>query len=142
MTRSQLLWIAFALLLVGPIAMARTDNPLEQELGKTLPVVVVVPHESDPLLKKVKNALKDRASRKALRDRNMVLYTVVEGQGRRNNRPMEAEQTMAIMKALGLDSRGPAAFVLLGKDGAIRMREGGGVELHHVLAEVDRIALP
>lgn len=65
-------------------------NPLTAERWQTRPVVVVVPQENDPLLAKVRAALKEPALREGFRERDMVLFTVVAGQGRRNGPPQWA----------------------------------------------------
>lgn len=131
---------ALSLSLSAGAALAET-NPLEGERWKTRPVVVVVPQESDPLLAKLRTALKQTAPREAFRERDMVLYTVVAGQGSRNDQPLAAASTAALLKALGLDAAGPAAFVLVGKDGGVKMREGASVQLEEVFAEVDRMPM-
>ncbi|PZQ66087.1 MAG: hypothetical protein DI563_24540 [Variovorax paradoxus] len=125
-----------------PLAAGAADpNPLQAERWKTRPVVVVVPEDDDPLLRKVRAALDRAAGREAFRKREMALYTVVGGRGRRNGRPLAARQTAAMLRALGLDARGPAAFVLVGKDGGVKMREGADVELQAVFDEIDRMPM-
>lgn len=133
---------AAALTLAMPAGAALADaNPLESERWKTRPVVVAVPQENDPLLAKVRAALGETAAREAFREREMVLYTVVAGKGSRNEQPLEPAHTAALLKALGLDAKGPAAFVLVGKDGGVKLREGAGVDLNAVFAEVDRMPM-
>ncbi len=111
------------------------------ERWKTRPVVVVVPAEGDALLRKVESALRQTATREAFIDREMVLYTVVAGQGRRNARPLDAAQTRALLAALTLDAAGPPTFVLVGKDGGVKMTEGPDVDLQAVFAEIDRMPM-
>lgn len=132
--------VALSLALPASALLAQT-NPLEGERWKTRPVVVVVPQDSDPLLAKVRTALGETAGREAFRERDMVLYTVVAGQGRRNEQPLEPARTAALLKALTLDAQGPAAFVLVGKDGGVKLREGAAVDLNEVFAEVDRMPM-
>lgn len=116
-------------------------NPLTAERWQTRPVVVVVPQENAPLLAKVRAALQEPALREGFRERDMVLFTVVAGQGRRNGEPLGAARTAALLKALDLDAMGPATFILVGKDGGVKMKEGPEVDLQAVFAEIDRMPM-
>ncbi|BFO57228.1 DUF4174 domain-containing protein [Acidovorax sacchari] len=117
-------------------------NPLTAEHWQTRPVVVIVPQENDPLLAKVRAALQEPAMREGFRERDMVLFTVVAGQGRRNGQPLGAARTAALLKALDLDARAPATFILVGKDGGVKMKEEGTVvDLQAVFAEIDRMPM-
>ena len=122
-------------------AVFADTNPLQAERWQTRPVVVVVPQEADALLTKVRAALSETSAREAFREREMVLYTVVAGEGRRNDQVLGAAQTAALLKALQLDARGPSTFILVGKDGGVKMREGLAVDLQQVFAEVDRMPM-
>lgn len=124
------------------LAAAAVDrNPLLAERWKTRPVVVVVPTAQDPLLKKIETAIEETAVREAFLDRDMVLYTVVAGEGSRDKRPLAPDQTHALLKVLNLKASGPAAFVLVGKDGGTKMSEGADVDLKAVFAEIDRMPM-
>ncbi|MDA8448280.1 DUF4174 domain-containing protein [Acidovorax sp. NCPPB 3859] len=116
-------------------------NPLIAERWQTRPVAVVVPQENAPLLAKVRAALQEPALREGFRERDMVLFTVVAGQGRRNGEPLGAARTAALLKALDLDAMGPATFILVGKDGGVKMKEGPEVDLQAVFAEIDRMPM-
>lgn len=116
-------------------------NPLTAERWQTRPVVVVVPQENAPLLAKVRAALREPALREGFRERDMVLFTVVAGQGRRNGEPLGAARTAALLRALNLDAMGPATFILVGKDGGVKMKEGPEVDLQAVFAEIDRMPM-
>ncbi|WP_315125954.1 DUF4174 domain-containing protein [Comamonas antarctica] len=131
---------ALSLALLATAALAE-PHPLEGERWKTRPVVVVVPRDSDPLLAKLRAALDATSGREAFRERDMVLYTVVAGKGSRNDQPLAPAHTAALLQALELDAQGPAAFVLVGKDGGVKLREGAGVDLNEVFAEVDRMPM-
>jgi len=132
--------MAFGLAL--PAASAVADaNPLVAERWKTRPVVVVVPTAGDALLQRVHAALQEPAMREAFRERDMALYTVVAGQGRRNGKDLSASSTTALLAALDLPPEGPATFVLVGKDGGVKMKEGADVDLRAVFAEIDRMPM-
>jgi ABC-type sugar transport system substrate-binding protein len=141
-TSSRLLKSALAALSIAmPFAAAADTNPLVAERWKTRPVVVVVPAAGDPLLRKVEAALRQTATREAFIDREMVLYTVVAGEGRRNDNAMAPAQTRALLDALKLEAAGAPTFVLVGKDGGVKMTEGAGVDLQAVFAEIDRMPM-
>lgn len=120
---------------------ASDDNPLVAERWKTRPVVVVVPRPGDAMLERVRSTLRQTAPREAFIEREMVLYTVVAGEGRRNETPLNARQTRALLGALKLDAAGPPTFVLVGKDGGVKMTEGAEVDLDAVFAEIDRMPM-
>lgn len=134
--------VVFALLCAVPLVAAAADgNPLVAERWKTRPVVVVVPAPGDALLTRVESALRQTATREAFIDREMVLYTVVGGKGRRNDKALGAAQTRALLDALRLDPAGPPTFLLIGKDGGTKMTEGPDVDLQAVFAEIDRMPM-
>ncbi|MDP9898783.1 DUF4174 domain-containing protein [Variovorax ginsengisoli] len=138
----RLKFAVFALWLAVPLAAAAVEsNPLVAERWKTRPVVVVVPAPGDALLARVESALRQTATREAFLDREMVLYTVVGGKGRRNGRALSATHTGALLNALQLDPAGPPTFLLIGKDGGIKMTEGPDVDLQAVFAEIDRMPM-
>lgn len=130
--------LSIALPLTG---IAADQNPLVAERWKTRPVVVVVPQPGDPLLENVNATLQKTASREAFRERDMALFTVVAGKGERNGSPLDSGQTQALLQALKLDAGGPATFVLVGKDGGVKMTEGRDVDLQAVFAEIDRMPM-
>ncbi|RYF31481.1 MAG: DUF4174 domain-containing protein [Comamonadaceae bacterium] len=135
--------LASALVLATPLAAsaADRDNPLVAERWKTRPVVVVVPKRDDALLQRVESALEQTATREAFKDREMVLYTVAAGEGRRNHERLSAGQTKALLGALKLKAAGPPTFILVGKDGGVKMTEGEDVDLGAVFAEIDRMPM-
>lgn len=142
MTTRPLMQAALLGALALPVGAALADaNPLIAERWKTRPVVVVVPEPDHPLLRKVRSTLDDTQGREAFREREMALYTVVAGRGSRNGQALDASQTTELLRALQLDARGPAAFVLVGKDGGVKLREGSDVDLQEVFAEIDRMPM-
>lgn len=143
MTTRPLMQAALLSALVLPVgaAVAADSNPLTAERWKTRPVVVVVPEPEDPLLRKVRATLDDTKGREAFREREMALYTVVAGRGSRNGQALDASQTTVLLRALQLDARGPAAFVLVGKDGGVKLRAGADADLQEVFREIDRMPM-
>jgi hypothetical protein len=123
------------------LAASPTDNPLLAERWKTRPVVVVVADRNDALLRRLERTLQQTAVREAFIEREMVLYTVAAGEGRRNDKPLDSRRTRALLEALKLDAKGPPTFVLVGKDGETKMVEGADVDLNAVFAEIDRMPM-
>ncbi len=139
-------WSLFAIGVVFVVPMvaaaaAAPENPLVAERWKTRPIVVVVPTGQDALLRRIESALARTATREAFIDREMVLYTVVAGVGRRDGKPLGAAATRAMLAALGVAADAPATFLLVGKDGGIKMTEGADVDLDRVFAEIDRMPM-
>lgn len=135
--------MASMLLAIVPFqtALAAEDNPLRAERWKTRPVVVVVPATGHPLIRRIEAALAQPAAREAFIEREMVLYTIEAGEGRRNGKPIGGPRTRAMLAALDLDANGPPTFVLVGKDGGVKMQEGAEVDLQAVFAEIDRMPM-
>ena len=142
MTHRLILRTAMALGLCAPLASALADqNPLVEERWKTRPVVVVVPRADAPLLAQVRAALAEPAMREGFIERDMALYTVVAGEGRRNDQPLGPARTRALLQALQLQAQGPETFVLVGKDGGVKRRDRPPVDLREIFAEVDRMPM-
>ena len=139
------MWRAIAFAMVLPIvpshAASPTDNPLAAERWQSRPIVVVVPASDRALLRRVESALERPATRAAFVEREMVLYTVEAGQGRRNGLVMTREQTHDLLRALELNPDGPPTFVLVGKDGGVKLVKGNDVDLDQVFATIDRMPM-
>ncbi|MGI4777295.1 MAG: DUF4174 domain-containing protein [Janthinobacterium lividum] len=71
----------------------------------------------------------------------MVFYTVVAGVGRRDGKLLGATRTLAMLRALGVAADAPPTFLLVGKDGGVKMTEGTDVDLDAVFAEIDRMPM-
>lgn len=134
--------LAIALPMVPPAhAAPPNDNPLAAERWHTRPLVVVVPASDRALLRRVESALENTTTREAFAEREMVLFSVEAGQGRRSGVALTGNQTCALLRALKLRSDGPPAFVLVGKDGGVKMTEGHNVDLAEVFAAIDRMPM-
>jgi hypothetical protein len=122
-------------------ASAADGNPLDAERWKTRPLVVVAPRADDPMLAGVRDALSTSAMRDAFLDREMVLYTVVAGEARRNDQPLPPAQAAALLAALSLTADGPATAVLVGKDGGAKLRQQGRVDFGEILPTIDAMPM-
>lgn len=111
------LTLAALLIVAGPVLAADSDQPLAQELGKSLPLVIVAPSAADPTLRGLNEALKDPATQVAFKERSLVLFTVVSMLGRREDAPLEQQTTMALIRELKLGASRGTKVILVGKDG-------------------------
>jgi hypothetical protein len=133
-----------ATLLAGAslVAGATDANPLVAELWRTRPLVVVVPSAQHPLLTSVQVQLRKAESRDAFQEREMVLFTVIGGEGRRDGQPLTADQTRGLLQALNLKASSPAAVFLIGKDGGIKLTERGEhIALASLFALIDTMPM-
>ena len=107
------------------------NNPLVTERWQTRPLVVVIPGPEHPMLQDLQSQLRDPALQQEFQELEMVLFTVVAGRGQRAGVPMTPAQTNSLLVALSVVGDAPAQVFLIGKDGGVKLREGG-----------DRISLP
>ena len=133
-----------ATLLAGAslLAGATDTNPLLAEQWRTRPLVVVAPSAQHPLLTSVQAQLRQAESRDAFQAREMVLFTVVGAEGRRDGQPLTADQTRSLLQAVNLKASSPAAVFLIGKDGGIKLTEHGDqIELASLFALIDTMPM-
>lgn len=124
--------LAVGLLVTAGITDVIADNnPLVAERWKTRPLVVVIPGPEHPMLQDLQSQLRDPAMQQQFQEREMALFTVVAGRGQRAGVPMTPAQTNSLLFALGAAADGPGQVLLIGKDGGVKLREGG-----------DRVLLP
>ncbi|MYZ44714.1 DUF4174 domain-containing protein [Achromobacter sp. KS-M25] len=116
-------------------------NPLEAERWQSRPLVLVAPSADDPLVRSIEGALSQTSVRRDFDDREMVLFTVLAGKGARNDMALSAQQTQALLRALGLKADGPATLVLVGKDGGEKMTEVGHASLQDIFPVIDAMPM-
>jgi hypothetical protein len=122
----------------APTAASPPGNPLHAERWKTRPLVVVVPAADAPLLTQVRRTLEQPAARAGFIEREMVLYTVVDGKGARDGQLLTPAQTGAMLAALGLPPGAGATLALVGKDGGTKLVERDeAFDLQRIFALVD-----
>ena len=123
-------------------AGAAEANPLVPEQWRTRPLVVVAPSARHPLLTGLQAQLRQASVRSAFQERDMVLFTVIGGQGRRDGQPLSAEQTGGLLQALNLTASSPATALLIGKDGSTKLTEQGDhLALASVFALIDTMPM-
>lgn len=133
------LTFATLLAIVAPLAVA-DDAPLALDLGKFRPLVVIAPSTADPILRGLNEALKDPATQAGFKERNLVLYSVAGMVGKRDDKFLEQQTTMALIRELSLGARNGTQVVLMGKDGEKHPIENDGtLEMSKVFAAVDQL---
>lgn len=137
--------VAVALALAGssvcPTLAGEAGNPLVAERWKTRPLVIIAPNANDPTLLGLQQALEKPANREAFVEREMVLYAIVAGAGRRNNRTLTSLETDALLKALAVDARGPTKVILIGKDGGKKVEQNGSIDPATLFEIVDAMPM-
>ncbi|MCG8293147.1 DUF4174 domain-containing protein [Pseudomonas entomophila] len=105
------------LALAGPLYAADSDAPLAKELGKARPLVIIAPSTADPTLRGLNQALEDPATKAGFTERNLVLYSVANMMGKREDKNLEQQATMALIRELKLGASKGTKVILVGKDG-------------------------
>lgn len=119
LVRSLTLATLFAF--AGPLLAADSDAPLAKELGKARPLVVIAPSTADPTLRGLNQALEDPATKAGFAERNLVLYSVAGMMGKREDKNLEQQTTMALIRELKLGASKGTKVILVGKDGERHM---------------------
>ena len=135
--------LAATLLAGASLWAGATDaNPLVAEQWRTRPLVVVALSAQHPLPAGLQAQLRQASVRGAFQERDMVLFTVLGGQGRRDGQPLTAGQTGGLLQALNLTASAPATALLVGKDGSTKLTEQGDhIALAAVFALIDTMPM-
>ena len=137
---AALVFACLPLFAVDACAAAGAD-PLAAEQWKTRPLVVAAPTADAPIITGVTRALASTAISDAFADREMVLYTVVGDEARRNGQLLPPGSASALAKALSLDLRGQGEAVLVGKDGGVKLRQQGRVDFDKIFPTIDAMPM-
>ncbi len=131
--------LAAGLISSAATALAVADeNPLAAERWQTRPLIVVSPSPDHPMLQSLRLQLRSTVMQQGFQEREMVLYTVVAGQGRRADLPLGAAQTHHLLAGLGVVADGSARAFLVGKDGGIKLQQDGGdISLSAIFTLID-----
>ncbi|MFD2641720.1 DUF4174 domain-containing protein [Pseudomonas japonica] len=133
------LTLAVLLAIAGPLFA--DDKPLDQDLGRARPLVIIAPTSADPLLRGINEALKDPANQAGFKERNLVLYSIAGMVGKREDKNLEQQTTMALIRQVSRGARTGTQVTLVGKDGTQHpLDNDGSLEVAKIFAAVD--ALP
>lgn len=135
------LLILASLLVTGMAQAVEVPSPLEQDRGKFRPLVIFARADSDQTLVTLKKALEDPANQKSFNERNMVLYTIVGINGKREGKDLEPQSTMALIRGLkpGMIIENKAKVILIGKDGEQKNETVGEVDLKALFKTIDSL---
>lgn len=111
------LTLAALFTIAGPLSAADSDAPLAKEMGKSRPLVVIAPSSADPTLRGLNEALKNPATQAGFAERNLVLFSVAGMVGKREDKSLEQQATMALIRELKLGASKGTKVILVGKDG-------------------------
>lgn len=128
-----------ALAFASPLLAADSDSPLNQDRGRSRPLIVIAPSTVDPTFLSLKMALAEPDNRKAFDERNMVLYTVINTIGQRNGKDLDAQSTMALIRELKLGAGAQTKIILVGKDGEKKLEHAGAIEPKELFSAVDQL---
>ncbi|QVM98760.1 MULTISPECIES: DUF4174 domain-containing protein [unclassified Pseudomonas] len=126
----------------GPALAADSDDPLARDLNKARPLVVLAPSTADPTLRELNKALEDPASKAAFEERKLVLYSVAGMIGKRDDKFMDQQETMALIRRFKFSARDTMVtqVVLVGKDGEQhRIEHTGTLEPKAIFDAVDQL---
>lgn len=134
--------MALLLGMAGSQAMAgTTSNPLDSERWQSRPLIVVAPKASDATLRQFQQDLMKPANREAFIEREMVLYTVVDGVGKRNDQALGPQATSALLSQLGVTPGGPTRLLLVGKDGGTKVDQYAPLDARAIFAIIDKMPM-
>lgn len=139
--------LTFATLLAivaGPVFADNSDpKPLDLDLYKARPLIVIAPSTADPTLRALNQALEDPATKAAFQERNLVLYSIAGMMGKRDGKDLDQQTTMALIRQFRFSAADTVVtpVVLVGKDGVQhRIAHTGTLEPKAIFDAVD--ALP
>ncbi|RKD84369.1 DUF4174 domain-containing protein [Kushneria marisflavi] len=114
-------------------------NPLLADKWQSRPLVVVTPSADNPDYERMRGIIETQ--RDAFNDREMVLYTVENGDGMKDGQALTKIETDAMLDALGLNARGPLTTVLVGKDGGKKVQQEGFVDPRQLFDTIDNMPM-
>lgn len=125
----------------GPVMADMASNPLNGERWQSRPLIVVAPNASDATWLEFQQDLMKPANREAFIEREMVLYTVIDGVGKRNDQPLDPQVTSALLSTLGVKPDGPTRLLLVGKDGGTKIDQRAPLEVTVIFATIDKMPM-
>jgi len=120
---------------------ASSDAPLAQEIGKTRPLIVIAASAADPVLVKLKTSLSEPDNQRAFAERDMILFTVIDGHGQRDGRDMSVAASKALIEELRLRPGPLPRVILVGKDGGKKLERHGSIALNELFGIIDAMPM-
>ncbi|WP_227875943.1 DUF4174 domain-containing protein [Kushneria konosiri] len=114
-------------------------NPLLADKWQSRPLIMVTPSADNPDYERMRGIIETQ--RDAFNDREMVLYTVENGDGSKDGQALTEIETDALLDALGVNARGPLTTVLVGKDGGKKVQQEGFVDPRQLFDTIDNMPM-
>ncbi|MFK7698142.1 DUF4174 domain-containing protein [Pseudomonas caspiana] len=133
--------LSLLFVMAGSPVMADSSNPLDAERWQSRPLIVVAPHASDASWLQFQQDLMKPANREAFIEREMVLYTVVDGVGKRNDQALDPQATSALLGTLGVKPGGPTRLLLVGKDGGTKIDQQAPLDISAIFTTIDKMPM-
>jgi hypothetical protein len=133
--------LAAASIVGTPSSAATSNGPLAREVGKTRPLIVITSSAADPILVRLKNSLRAPDNRRAFAERDMVLFTVIDGHGQRDGSDMSVAATTLLIDELRLRQGPLPRLILIGKDGRKKLERHGPIELKKLFGIIDAMPM-
>lgn len=133
--------LSLLFVMAGSPVMADSSNPLDAERWQSRPLIVVAPHASDASWLQFQQDLMKPVNREAFIEREMVLYTVVDGVGKRNDQALDPQATSALLGTLGVKPGGPTRLLLVGKDGGTKIDQQAPLDISAIFTTIDKMPM-
>jgi hypothetical protein len=136
MTTPKTRWLTGLTLVVATAIGA--SEPLDALLWDARPLVVFADRPDAPAVMTLKHRIEADAD--AFEDRRMVLVEVYGDAGRIGDRPLTAEQSVALRERF-MPPEGEATIILLGLDGGEKTRAGADAPISDLFALIDSMPM-
>lgn len=131
------LWLIMKMLQAN-LSFANNGNPLEEDQWQFRPLLVVTNKNCDVEKLTVLNALKKPVTKQAFNERNMVLYTVIDGIGLRNNQLLRPESVSALLASINVEKNSEkCTIILIGKDGEEKLKTEENISMESIFNLID-----
>jgi hypothetical protein len=125
----------------GQVMADTASNPLDSERWHSRPLILVAPNANDATWRQFQQDLMKPANREAFIEREMVLYTVIDGVGNRNDQALDPQATSALLSTLGVKPDGPTRLLLVGKDGDTKVDQHAPLDARAIFAIIDKMPM-
>lgn len=128
-----------ALAAFGAQAQTGAANPFVTDKWQFRPLILITPDAQSAAYRELRDQIEHTQAQ--FDDREMLLYTVEDGEGTRRGKPMTAYETRALLDALDVDPNQGVTVILVGKDGGKKIEQRGAVDLEQIYDSIDRMPM-
>ena len=134
------LMILASVLVTGMLHAVEVPSPLDEDRGKFRPLVIVARAQALTSLVKLEKSLKDEPIKQQLQERDVVLYTILGGEVKREGKAFDAQQAAALIRGLKSGMiMGDVKVILIGKDGEKKLEAKGDIDLNALINTIDNL---